>query len=318
MLERLSTVIPNPDEQYTHQVKPLDLTDDEFAVAFSPIRFKWWHRLYQIFCFILFLGPFRLLIFGLLGGLCMFLVVLIRTIVRYLGFRPDSVKFLCADIARIGFRLLFFGLGNIFVRLQGKLDPDARFIISNHFTVLDPFAILLVQNFTPTIKKQWLWSSFIKIFLDNANPIYVDHEDASAKEIADQADDSSQFPVLLFPEGARTNGDLLLKFHRSAFITPYRVQPLLIRYRLFFVPNGWNTVTSVQQSFWSALWQVMCIPFFVIEIDALHSISMEVEGKADIGTFMKNAQVLLANHLKIKAVSHSSEDVKALYKRKNA
>jgi hypothetical protein len=38
---------------------------------------------------------------------------------------------------------------------------------------------------------------------------------------------------------------------------------------------------------------------------------MEVEGKADIDIFTRNAQIMLANHLKIKTVSHSSEHVAA-------
>jgi hypothetical protein len=82
--------------------------------------------------------------------------------------------------------------------------------------------------------------------------------------------------VLLFPEEAKTNGDVMLRFHRKAFVTPYKVQPMVIRFWLLLVPKGSNTVVS------GDLWRLLAIPLFVIGVDCLQSIAMEVESKADI------------------------------------
>ena len=53
----------------------------------------------------------------------------------------------------------------------------------------------------------------------------------------------------------------------------------------------------------------MAMPFNIIQVDCLPSITMEKEGKGDIDTFTKNAQLIMANHLGVKAVTCGSEDI---------
>jgi 1-acyl-sn-glycerol-3-phosphate acyltransferase len=145
--------------------------------------------------------------------------------------------------------LLFFSIGNVWFRVSGKIDYSARFVISHHVSILDGFAICALRNVTAVIDKRWAKDLFWGTFFDNANPLYVGQRHCgNTKGIIDRADDSSQFPVLLFPEEAQTNGDVLLKFHKTAFLTPYKVQPMLIRYWMWLVPRGWNTIASVRQS----------------------------------------------------------------------
>lgn len=84
---------------------------------------------------------------------------------------------------------------------------------------------------------------------------------------------------------------------------------MLIRYSLPIVPPGWNTVSYTSQSYYEYIWQLISLPFCIIYVDAIQSISMEAEGKADIDTFTTNAQIIFANHLKTKAISRSKADI---------
>jgi 1-acyl-sn-glycerol-3-phosphate acyltransferase len=318
-MDRWRSCVPVIDEQYTHQARLLDLTDEEFAKQCRQIQFKWYHRLYQILCFILFLGPIRLLIFGFASAFCVFLVVFIRLSLRYLGFHPDLCRSLCTEIARLGFRLFFLAIGNVWIKVTGKIDFSARFVIGNHVSILDGFVIAILRNVTTVIQKNWTSNFLVRTFFDTMHPVYIGHRHrGNTKEIIDKADDTSEPPVMIFPEEVSTNGEILLRFHPTAFLTPYKVQPMLIRYWMPFVPKGWNTIAMVRQSVGSYLWQLVSMPLFVVEVDCLQSIAMEVEGKADIETFTRNAQIIVANHLKIKAVSRSSEQVSELAGRPKA
>jgi 1-acyl-sn-glycerol-3-phosphate acyltransferase len=316
-MDRWKSCVPVIDEQYTHQAKLQDLSDEEFAKQCKQIEFKWYHRLFQIACFIVFLGPLRLLIFGISGAFCIFLVIFIRLSLRYLGIHPDLCRSLCTEIARLGFRLFFLSIGNVWIRVNGKMDHSVRFVIGNHLTILDGFLIATLRNVTIVLQKKWVSNFLSRTFFDTTHPVYIGHRHrGNTKEIIDRADDTSEPPVMIFPEGTSTNGEILLQFHRTAFLTPYKVQPMLIRYWMPFVPKGWNTIAYVRQSALSYIWQLISMPLFIIEVDCLQPIAMEVEGKADIDTFTRNAQIIVANHLKIKAVSRTSEQVAEVLSRR--
>lgn len=308
----ISSVIPTVHEEYSHQTKLSDVTDEEFESIVSPPKFKWTHHLYQFLCFILFLGPIRLIVGVLCFSFCMLIVYLIRIGINFLGFYPhyNVINSFCVQIIRIGFRFLFFAFGVIWIQVNGKLDNEARFVISNHVSLIDWFVILILRNVTFVINKDFASNSFFRTICNSFEPVYVSKLSSGAqKQIIDSADDNDKYPVLLFPEGTTTNGEALLQFQKQAFLTPYKVQPMLIRYSLPLVPPGWNTVSYTNQSLVSYIWQLISLPFCIIYVDAIQSISMEAEGKADIDTFTTNAQIIFANHLKTKAISRSKADI---------
>ena len=306
------SVVPSIHEEYSHQTKLSDITDDEFEKIISPPKFTFIQRLYQFLCFLIFLGPIRIVI-GLVGFLfCMTLVYLIRIGVAFLGLYPRNpiLNALCLRIIRIGFRILFFSFGAIWVNVNGKIDHEARFVISNHVSLIDSFVILILRNVTFIINKKYQQNSFVRTIAETFDPVYVQKSKGGAqKDILDSADDNNRNPVILFPEGTTTNGEALLQFQKQAFLTPYKVQPMLIRYSLLFVPSGWNTIAYTNQSIAGYIWQLVSLPLCIINVDSIQSISMEAEGKADIDTFTMNAQIIFANHLKTKAVSRSKSDI---------
>lgn len=308
----ISSFIPSVHEEFSHQTKLSDVTDEEFENIVSPPNFKWTHRLYQFLCFILFLGPIRLVVGVLCFSFCMLIVYIISAGINFLGLYPHHkvINSFCVQIIRIGFRFLFFAFGVIWIQVNGKLDNEARFVISNHVSLIDMFVILILRNVTFVISKDFASNSFIKTICNSFEPVYVSKLSSGAqKQIIDSADDNDRYPVLLFPEGTTTNGEALLQFQKQAFLTPYKVQPMLIRYSLPIVPPGWNTVSYTSQSYYEYIWQLISLPFCIIYVDAIQSISMEAEGKADIDTFTTNAQIIFANHLKTKAISRSKADI---------
>ncbi|OHS98870.1 Acyltransferase family protein [Tritrichomonas foetus] len=304
------TVVPSIHEEFSHQTKLSDVTDEEFRDYIAPPKFSFHHRLYQILCFFIFLGPIRLLV-GLIGfSFSLLIVYIIRVLIKVLGVYPDAGKSICVQILRIGFRILFFSFGAVWINVNGKIDPEARFVISNHVSLLDSYVILILRSVTFVIKKDYAKNNFLHTIFEIFDPLYVEKVNSGAqKGIIDSADDTSRYPVLLFPEATTTNGEALLQFQKGAFLTPYKVQPMLIRYSMLFVPKGWNTVSYTNQSLLEFFWQLLCIPACIINVDSIQSISMEAEGKADIDTFTVNAQIIFANHLKTKAISRSKSDI---------
>ena len=304
------SIVPSIHEEFSHQTKLSDVTDEEFLSYVSPPKFKWYQILYQIFCFFVTLAPLRF-VFGLFGfTISLIIVYAIRLTIKVLGIYPEGGKVICIQILRIGIRVLFFGFGVFWVNVNGKIDPEARFVISNHVSLLDSFTILILRSVTFVIKKDYSKSSFFQTIFEIFDPVYVEKVNSGAqKGIIDSADDMNRFPVLLFPEATTTNGEALLQFQKGAFLTPYKVQPMLIRYTLPLIPPGWNTIAYTNQSKIGYIWQLLCLPICIINVDAIQSISMEAEGKADIDTFTMNAQIIFANHLKTKAISRSKYDI---------
>lgn len=308
-MNRFYSCLPSIHDDCGHQTSTTDITDEEFKELMSPVKFKWYHRLYQILCFFLFLGPIRFIISTTLFLFLMAVVYLIRIAIHSLGLHPDVGKELCISIARGAFRVLLFGFGVFWIKLNGKIDKEARYIISNYNSVIDPFVILIFRDITVVIKKELSRIRILKPILENVDPIYVDRyaSKSASKQIIDRADDKTRFPVLFFPELTPNNGEAILKFHQNTFLTPYKVQPILTRYWTLG-PKGFNTYSSTNRKIGEILWNFISTAPTIISIDALPSISMESEGKADIKTFTLNAQLIIANHLKVKAVSRAFDE----------
>ena len=122
--------------------------------------------------------------------------------------------------------------------------------------------------------------------------------------IFDTADDFSRPPLLIFPEGLKSKscGDILMKFEPTAFSTPYKVQPVVIRFTMLGVPEGFNTYAYRGESIVSYLWRLHTMPFCILNISLLPSTSIENEGKSDIQTFVTASQLSMANFIGIQAI----------------
>lgn len=302
---------PNYIADYTHQTELSTISDDEFQAAWKPRRYTWYHRLYQFLCFILFLGPIRALIGLTIFAISMLLIILIRILIRVFHSSVNSGKRFCISIANFGFRFLLLAFGIVHIKVNGHFDKETRVIVSNHTAYVDPMIISCVHPLTVVMKAEISKNHFIKLLMEIVDPVYVDRSShtGASQQIIEHANNFERNPVLIFPEATLNNGDHMLRFHRGAFLTKQKVQPFCLRYWQPFVPHGWNQYAWTENSLPLYLFEVAAMPFTFVSVDILDPISLDAQGNGDVETFTNYAQILMANHLGVKAVNRSSDEI---------
>ena len=308
---KLYSSSPNYIPEFTNQTELAEISEEEFQAAWKPRKYQWYHRLYQFICFIIFLGPIRA-IFGLtMFALNMALIILIRILIRVFHFSIDSGKRFCISIANFGFRFLLFAFGIVYIKKNGHFNDETRIIISNHTAYVDPMIISCVHPLTVVMKAEISKNYFVKLLMEIVDHVYVDrsaHTDAS-QQIFEHANNFKRNPVLIFPEATLNNGDHMLHFHRGAFLTKQKVQPFCLRYWQPLVPHRWNQYAWTETSLPLYLFEVAAMPFTFVSVDILDPITLDVKGNGDVETFTTKAQLIMANHLGIKAITRSSDEI---------
>ena len=314
MKKYLLSTLPQSSEEQIHQTELQELPEAEFFNLIKKQSYTFLQRLYQLICFFLFLGPIRFVVGITFSFFGFFFITILRVLFQFMGFPPDYGQSFCYLILRFSIRILLFSFGIVWIQNKGTIDnsENVRFIISNHISFLDIFIIAYIRAISPVIKIDTEHLKFLNPILDTTNSILTSHSrsDGIKKKIIDHADDFKRYPVFIFPEDTTTNGNALLRFRSNAFSTPYKVQPMAIRYLMFLVPHGWNTYCwNYYTNFFDYIYCMLSIPFSIVTVDSLESLSMDKDGKSEISRFTTVAQKVLANHLKIQAVSNSIKDI---------
>lgn len=308
---KLYSSTPNYHPELKNQTQLSNVSEEEFMKAWDPRDYKWYHRLFQAFYFIIFFGPIRALIGFSVFILSCCIIDLFRLLVHALNLPFDTGRDICISIANFGFRFLLFSFGILYIKVNGKINPKTRIIISNHTAYVDPMVISCIHHVSVVMKAEVASSAAIRLLMEIVDPVYVNrsvHTGAS-KLVIERANNFKENPVLIFPEATMNNGDHLLKFHRGAFLTNQKVQPFCIRYWQPLVPHGWNQYAWTEATLPIYLFEVLSMPFTFVSVDILDSITLDVEGKGDINTFTTYAQLYMANHLGVKAITHSSNEI---------
>ena len=315
---KLYTTVPPIDESCSNQTELSSISDEEFHALLKPNHYKWYHRVYQTICFFIFLGPLRLIVPFFLFLAFMVFVVLGRLVLHSIGL-GDKYKHLFLRIATLGFRFLLYSFGHLYIKVNGKVDPEARIIISNHLGFADPFAIEWTVNVSSVMKIELSKNPVFSLIYENCEPIYVDRSKSTGVThyIIERANDPTKAPILIFPEAVTTNATYLLKFHRGAFVTDKKVQPVCMRYYQLFVPEGWNTYAWPEQDMFSHILRLLTMPFSWITLDFLPSMTLQDDGNGNVDEFALKAQLKMANHLKLRAIDRSSNEIYRAKKQKN-
>jgi 1-acyl-sn-glycerol-3-phosphate acyltransferase len=305
-----SSSVPSIDDSMGNQTDLSDISDDEFKSQVTELRFKWYHRVFQVICFFVFLGPIRLVV----GFAVWFFFTTLMFILRYtqerLGCRVETGRTLGLWLWWIGVRFLFLIGGNIWIVRNGRFDPRARFVVANHNTAIDGFVLATVGNYRGTGKYEYRRIALMRILFDLSQTITVNRSEpsgASAKFEAAADDLSNPLPLGVFAEATMTNGDILLRFHTGAFLTNHPVQPVAIRYWQPFVPKGWNSWAYLTHYPLRYVWCLLSMPLNIITCDVLPMVT-KAPGETP-HDFAKRTQLIVANHLKVKAVTRSSHDL---------
>ena len=312
----LYSVVPKNYPDLHNQTELSDISEEEFEKQWKEQKFTWYHRVFQVFCYILTLGPIRTIV-GILGFvLCQAFVTGFRYAQLKLKIDREKFKTPLLRVSQIGFRFYFIAMGHIWIRKHGEIDPEARVIVTNHTALHDGMIVSCCRDCAVVSKASFKVPPFVYLF-DMIDPIYVrrDMAGGQTKPIIEHAQREDRLPILIFSEGTITNGDVLLKFHRSAFLTGRKVQPMLVRYSMPLVPNGWNSYAWTVVNTFKYLWDCLSVPLNIVNVYILpsHDIS---EYNNDVEEFTKQVQLQCANALGVKAVTRSSDEI--FKKRKGA
>lgn len=310
---RLKFSTPKKSKEYQNQTDLESITKQEYENTCKPFRFSILAVLYQIFCCIFVLTPLRIIISTVVIIFMIVSLLIVHYFVSLLQISPEAGRQFCLLIERCGIRVLLFSFGILYIKVDGHFDQRTRIIISNHVSILEPFILLLYHDLCFPLFENWYSNPIIKILLESFDVIYLPHSKLKSQTgnskictlILAAADDMNRPPLLIFPEGLKSNccGDILMKFNKMAFMTPYRVQPVVIRYTMLGVPEGLNTYQYRGESILGYLWRLHTIPLGYLTISLMQSTALGKCEDMSIDTFAQETQLIMANFIGIPAIN---------------
>ena len=309
--------VPPKSKEYQNQTAISSITDEVFDEIRKPYKTSGKRILYQVICFLLFLGPVRLVFSLFVFIFCWVVIICIRIFLNTIQLPRHTFRDACLSIARFGIRCILFGFGIVYVKTDGRLDHASRFVIANRIGLLDAFVILIFQDLSVPVDVEYRSFRPLQLLLDCVDPVYVNFRNAQQcrHKIYNTVNDFTNPPVLVFPEGeaSRACGEVLTKFHKTAFATPYKIQPITMRYHMLGVPKGWNTYAYRGEQLVSYFWRLISMPPSVLSLHFLPTMRIDSDGKSDIATFANAAQLSMANFMGVQAVDRKEERRKKIY-----
>jgi 1-acyl-sn-glycerol-3-phosphate acyltransferase len=299
---------PAPDHPRSQTLIPVTL--EELRRLRKPPKYDLKHTLLQLLFFLIF-APIKV-VFGLIYGVISGAIFIgLCAIWRAFGspepFRTP-LKLLWSALSRI----LLFILGIYKINYHGQPDSDARFLISNHACFFDAWLLTPLLP-RPLDKIELLSIPCFREIWEVFDGISVDRRRSCGmtKVLVDGAANSNQPMIQLFPEGATTNGDYMLRFHLGAFLSDLPVQPAAIRYTL------WGTTKHISHISWfhnyPRQWiAFLSIPAITVDVTFLETVSMKKQDdENDPRRFADDMSLIIANFLGIPVVNMTSS---AIYK----
>ena len=212
---------PYRDPSNENQEKLTHISAEDLRAEMKYPPLTWPKKLFQIACFLIFLGPLRLLIAILDLIVCALVITTTRGIASLLGYNPDITRSFNYWFGKKGARLLAFCFGVTWIHVDGKIESDTRIVTSNHVSLLDPLIILCYKSLSCTAKKEFSTVPLVKDCIGVTDPIYIDRAKkcGAAEQIMEHAANPETYPVLIFPEGTRNDGEELsmLPFKEGSF-----------------------------------------------------------------------------------------------------
>ena len=223
---------------------------------------------------------------------------------------PESFRIVLKHLWSALARVFLFILGIYRINFHGQPDSDCRFILSNHSCFFDGWLFLPLLP-RPLDKKELLelpclkemWHVFDGITVDRTRSCGMTHV------LIESASDSSTPMIQMFPEGATTNGDYMLRFHLGAFLSDLPLQPVAIRYTLWGASKHANI--SFFQNHLCQWIVVLGIPGSTVDITFLETHSMKQHLDITPRQFADQFSLYIANFLGVPVMDLTSS---AIYK----
>lgn len=219
-------------------------------------------------------------------------------------------------------RIIFFCWGFHYIRTRGEKIRDttiAPIVVSNHVSFLDP--MFMAQQYCPTVVSEAknMNFPFIGSLMAATKAILIDRNDPNSRQNAKQAINNRAhaaylnnlwFPVLVYPEGACTNGTTLISFKMGAFSPGLPIQPVCIRYPHKHLDLAWTEQTD--ESFASRFIKMAMQFHNSVELDFLPVYTPSQEEIDDPILYASNVRNVMAKHMGVPVTEHSYEDAKLI------
>ncbi|OHT13954.1 Acyltransferase family protein [Tritrichomonas foetus] len=301
--------IPPRNPSFTRQEKLSPVSDELFKEAITGEELTDKDFYVQLFMFIFGFGWIRIIIL-------LFATIIFVPLIAPLPMFYNKRKFInfympfAEFMTRIYVRIMLFTLGVSWVRIHGKRDRKVRGLAYNHTSLIDGPLVFIYHPFTPVITIGVRKIPVIGRLLESGETIWIDRQktEGNSKLIVNRMHDHNTNPVAVAPEGKITNGKMMFKFRTGQFLTDEPIQPISLRYTNYFsfAKTNFNFTRPSVKEF---LWLCLCIPFGVIDLTFLPTLSHEVmkdrtpEERAEI------CQLEIANDLGVLAGSRTSKEL---------
>ncbi|KAK8842473.1 Lysophosphatidylcholine acyltransferase 2 [Tritrichomonas musculus] len=304
----LYTQVPIDDPKLHNQTKLTSITKKEYEDYFLPHPSNMFYDVIRVILFIVTLGPIRMLISLLcIVALYVTMIILNRFFKHHFKSMNDYKRFSQKALYPI-VRLLLFSIGIIHIKRKGEIKSTTRTIIINHLTLFDIMVAVTMFDSSYLAMASLKHIGFMKEANDIFNMVFVDRSkpgQGTTETIRKIQGDPSTVPIVIFPEGKVTNGDILLGFRTGGFISDTPLQAITLRYNHWFCPKGLSTIAWVHPSDLFYIWQVYTIPFMTLEINILPQVCFEDKTPEDKA---REVELMMANSLGCLAVKQTNKE----------
>lgn len=297
--------IPRFHKEFTSQVRRTSVSKEFVEYIRSEKEYLLIHRIFQFFCFILF---FHI-------KFC-FIIVTSLYFLAFSVFTP-LLRAVCANrvvylrsvhpFVKVFYRLVLLSVGVIHLNVEGQIDEDARFIISNHVSILDYLVFFCIHPITLVTRREL--SSVESLFTKNIiETFYLKKKKlvSRSEQVLRLASDPMYMPILIFPEESPTNGEAVWSFSSSIFNTDYIIQPSALSYKVWMAPHGFNSIYSSSLTLDFVI-RVLAAPFMTVTVKLLKSSRKKsLEMERNPRNMAKSCQLEIANTLGAIALSSRS------------
>jgi hypothetical protein len=292
---------PFPEDLTLYKQTELsEVSVSELLAYCQPPAYALRHRVLHVAYFLVF-GVLRvaaLLVFAVIAGpLFLAACTLWRTFGRPESGRP-ALQRLWASIARV-FLLV---LGFVKIEFHGDIDPDARFLVTNHACFFDGW-LFAGHGLRPVGGGALAALPVLGHVAEVYDAITVDGGRSAA--LLESAKNPAKPPIVMMPEGAPTSGDCMLRFHLGAFLSDLPVQLAAIRYRLWGTTRDVAHIAFFHRQVYHVL-VLLGVPWITVDVHFLGSLSLkEIQGQ-DPRALADAAGLRIANALGVRMVSLTS------------
>ncbi|CAN9509566.1 unnamed protein product [Ophioblennius macclurei] len=210
-------------------------------------------------------------------------------------------------------RLVFFSIGFHWLEVKGRragLREAPMLVAAPHSSFLDMLVLCPTQLATVVSRSENTSLPVIGALLEFNQSVLVSRKDPESRKNAiaqlnERLSSNGYWPqMLMFPEGTTTNGQVLIKFKRGAFLAGVPVQPVLLRY-----PNQLDTVrwTYKGTAWYETLWHTTSQLNTKMSVEFLPVYNPSEEEKNDPDLYADNVQKLMADALGLPATDYVME-----------